>query len=214
MTENNNDAAAAFDPEETSSTQEERREHERRPERSPRRDRDRGRPRSSGGRRPYGDRRRERPAEIELDPRIAELIRETEEKLSASYHPVQVENLNPFERKQFHQHFERRKSLYQTKTYRNEETHVLWIFPIANLKRFVEGKAQEALASGENVALPPMSSYERFLAHHMLKELGTVESSSEGEGEERHILIQPKKIEPPSQFGRSLRKIAKKIKLM
>lgn len=212
MTDNNNDAAAAFDPEETSSTQEERREHDR----PPRRDRPRFQDRRPGGRRPHGDSRREgsRSREEQLDPRIAELIRETEEKLQTSYHPVQLENLNNFERKQFHQYFERRKSLYQTKTYRNEEEHVLWIFPVANLKKFVEGKAQEALANGESVALPPMTSYERFLAHNILKELGTVESSSEGEGEERHILIQPKKIEPPSQFGRSLRKIAKKIKLM
>ena len=143
------------------------------------------------------------------------MIRATEEKLADTYHPVQVENLNPFERKQFHRHFERRKSSYQTKTYRNEDNHVLWIFPVGNLKRFLLGKAQEVNASGESFALPAMSSYERFLAHSILKELGTVESTSAGEGEERHILIQPKKIEPPApSFGRTLRKVAKKIKLM
>lgn len=220
MTDYNADHAASFESEEASSAREESNERPR----PARPDHDRQRPHSRGGR-PSGERRsrdgrprrgfRDREEEIEIDPRIAEMIRETEEKLEETYHPVQIENLNPLERKQFHQHFERRKSRYQTKTYRNEENHVLWIFPLANLKKFVEGKAQEALASGENVTLPPMSNYERFLAHNMLKELGTVESSSEGEGEARHILIQPKKIAPPApSFGRTLRKVAKKIKLM
>ncbi len=224
MTEHNPDNAASFESEGASTPKEESYESTR----PPRRDRDRDRPyarggRSGGERRPYGERRRsyEEP-QAEIDPRIAEMIRETEEKLSATYHPVQVENLNPFERKQFHQHFERRKSLYQTKTYRREEDHVLWVFPVANLKKFLEEKAQEAQTSGASVALPPMSNYERFLAHSLLKEIGTVETASAGEGEERHITIQPKKIEiiqpekmeAPSQFGRGLRKIAKKIKLM
>lgn len=210
MTEQNHDHTAAFGPEGSAASQE---QYQERP-RPPRRFHDRDRSRFGRGRRPSGDRRREQPPVLELDPRIAELIRETEEKLAGTYHPVQIENLNPFERKQFHQHFERRKSFYQTKTYRNGENHVLWIFPVANLKKFVEEQAQEAIANGRSVELPPMSNYERFLAHNILKELGTVDSSSSGEGEDRHILIQPKKIEPPNQFGRSLRKIAKKIKLM
>lgn len=187
------------------------------------REHDRDRPRRGG--RPSGERRsrddrprrgfRPREEEEEIDPRIAEMIRATEEKLDESYRPVQIENLNPFERKQFHRHFERRKSSYQTKTYRNEENHVLWIFPVGNLKRFLTGKAQEVILSGEDLALPPMSSYERFLAHNILKELGTVDSVSEGEGEERHLVLQPKKIEPPApSFGRTMRKVAKKIKLM
>jgi hypothetical protein len=53
-----------------------------------------------------------------------------------------------------------------------------------------------------------MSSYERFLAHEVLKDVESVESISVGEGAERHIQIQPKK------FGRGLKKIIKKIKLM
>lgn len=218
MTEQHDDHTEAFEPEGSASSNEEYRERPRHDRERPRRGGRYSGERRSGERRSRDDRPRrsfrDREEEVEIDPRIAALIRETEEKLADTYHPVQIENLSPFERKQFHRHFERRKSLYQTKTYRDEDNHVLWIFPIANLKKFVEEKAHGALASGENVALPPMSNYERFLAHNMLKELGTVESSSEGEGEARHILIQPKKIEPPNQFGRSLRKIAKKIKLM
>ena len=222
MTEHHDDYTDPFEPEGSAPAQEELQESSRPPRRE--RDRDRDRPRRggqrSGERRSHGDRPRRdfRPREeeeIEVDPRIAEMIRATEEKLDESYRPVQIENLNPLERKQFHRHFERRKSSYQTKTYRNEDNHVLWIFPVGNLKRFLIGKAQEVNASGESFALPAMGSYERFLAHSILKELGTVESTSEGEGEERHILIQPKKIEPPTpSFGRTLRKVAKKIKLM
>ncbi len=240
MTEHHDDYKEAFEPEGSAPATDDYQEQARPPRRERERERDRGRPRHDGPRRFSGDRGRRdfrSREEEEVDPRVAELIRETEGKLEASYRPVQVENLNAFERKQFHRHFERRKSSYQTKTYRNEDNHVLWIFPVGNLKRFLEGKAKEALANGASLALPAMSSYERFLAHNILKELGTVESTSEGEGEERriliqpkelgavestsegegeerHLLIQPKKVEPPSLFGRSLRKVAKKIKLM
>ncbi|MEK7728545.1 MAG: R3H domain-containing nucleic acid-binding protein, partial [candidate division KSB1 bacterium] len=181
MTEHHDDYTEAFEPEGSAPHAEEFQEQAR----PPRRDRDRDRPSGgrSGERRSFSDRGRGgyRPREEEeVDPRIAEMIRETEEKLAATYHPVQVENLNPFERKQFHRHFERRKSSYQTKTYRNEDNHVLWIFPVGNLKRFLEGKAQEAITSGVELALPPMSNYERFLAHYILKDLGTVESTSAG----------------------------------
>jgi hypothetical protein len=53
-----------------------------------------------------------------------------------------------------------------------------------------------------------MSSYERFIVHNVLKEIDSIESSSVGEGAERHVEIQPQK------FGRGLKKIIKKIKLM
>ncbi len=168
-----------------------------------------GRDRREGGGRGYGGRRAPsdfgRPEEV--DARIQELIRATEEKMNTSHEPVALENLAPFERKQIHQHFERRKMMYETKTYRRGEEYVLWIFPVANLKKFAESKAQEALTRGEEIALPSMSNYERFIVHNILKEFGSVETSSAGEGDGRHIVIQPKK------FGRSLRKIVKKIKL-
>ncbi len=159
--------------------------------------------REGGGRGPRGF--REQPPEV--DARIQEMIQAAESKLNASHEPLRLPDLAPFERKQIHQYFERRKMLFETKTYRDGEDQVLWVFPVANLKKFAEGKAQEALERGEEIALPPMSNYERFIVHNLLKEFGSVETLSAGEGESRHIVIRPKK------FGRSLRRIAKKIKL-
>lgn len=175
----------------------------RRPDRGGRGRREGGGPRH-GGRRPHPG-FQEEPQEV--DARIQEMIDAAEARLSASHQPITLENLTPFERKQIHQHFERRKMMYETKTYRRGEDHVLWVFPVANLKKFAESKAKEALDRGEEIALPPMSNYERFIVHNLLKEFGSVETLSAGDGDNRHIVIQPKK------FGRSLRKIAKKIKL-
>ena len=145
----------------------------------------------------------------EDDPRITELIRETEEKLRESIQPLQLPNLNAVERKQIHRHFERRKPAFETKTYRGDgEAQVLWVFPVANLTKWAEEQAKRAVETDTDVALPPMSSYERFLVHNVLKAIDSIEAISEGEGTERHIRIQPKK------FGRGLKKIIKKIKLM
>jgi len=186
--------------------------HERkRFDRGPRRDHDRGDRRGRYDKRPG----RYRPTgqggfeRTEDDPRINELIRETELKLAESTQPVQLANLNAIERKQIHRHFDRLKPAFETKTYRGEgETQVLWVFPIANLKKFAQEKAKEALETDTAVALPPMSSYERFVVHNVLKEIDSIESLSAGEGAERHVEIQPQK------FGRGLKKIIKKIKLM
>jgi hypothetical protein len=186
--------------------------HERRRfDRGPRRGHDRGDRRGRhdqrpGRYRPSGQGRFER---TEDDPRINELIRETEQKLADSTQPVQLRNLNAVERKQIHRYFERQKPAFETKTYRgDDDMQVLWVFPVANLKKFAEARAQQAIATDSEVALPPMSSYERFIVHNVLKEIESIESFSAGEGAERHIQIQPKK------FGRGLKKIIKKIKLM
>jgi hypothetical protein len=145
----------------------------------------------------------------EDEDRINALIHDAEQKLAEAIHPLQLPNLNSFERKQVHQHFERRQPDFETKTYRGDgEVHVLWVFPISNLKKFVQEKANEALATDSEVTLPPMSSYERFVVHNVMKEMEGVEAVSIGEGAERHIEIHPKK------FGRGLKKIMKKIKLM
>ncbi|MDZ7360931.1 MAG: hypothetical protein ONB46_09425 [candidate division KSB1 bacterium] len=186
--------------------------HERkRFDRGPRRghDRDDGRKhhdRRPGRYRPTGKGGFER---TEDDPRITALIRETEQKLAESIQPVQLADLNALERKQIHRYFDRLKPAFETKTYRGEgEAQVLWVFPIANLKKFAQDKAKEALETDAVVALPPMSSYERFIVHNVLKEIDSIEVLSAGEGAERHIEIQPQK------FGRGLKKIIKKIKLM
>jgi len=208
---------------ETPSTTEPQRSEYRQGERPERQRFDRGGPRRGGHGRSddrrggRDDRRpgRYRPSgsggfeRTEDDPRITELIRETEEKLRESIQPAQLPDLNAVERKQIHRHFELRKPAFETKTYRgNGEEQVLWVFPVANLTKWAEEQAKRAVETDTDIALPPMSSYERFLVHNVLKTIDSIESSSEGEGEARHIRIQPKK------FGRGLKKIIKKIKLM
>jgi spoIIIJ-associated protein len=55
----------------------------------------------------------------------------------------------------------------------------------------VVDEAAEAIAAGApSVALEPMSSYERKLVHDLVREHG-LESESEGEGAQRHIVIIP-----------------------
>lgn len=54
--------------------------------------------------------------------------------------------------------------------------------------------AQEAVdkvkESGEDVALPPMSAYERKIVHDVVADLGFA-SESEGEAQARHIVVSP-----------------------
>jgi spoIIIJ-associated protein len=49
--------------------------------------------------------------------------------------------------------------------------------------------AEEALRSGEAVALEPMSSGDRRLVHERLKEYGGVETSSEGDEPNRYVVV-------------------------
>ena len=60
------------------------------------------------------------------------------------------------------------------------------------LVQMAQGLAQKVLATGEQVIMANMSSYERRLCHMALQEIEGIESESEGEGEERHIVIKPK----------------------
>lgn len=138
--------------------------------------------------------------------RVEQLLREAEQTLANSIKAVTFADLSAFERKHVHEFFEHNAE-FETKTYRDGEKYVLWVFPVGNLKKFAEEKANEAVASGSGVALPPMSNYERFIVHDALKDREGVETTSEGEGSERHVLISPVK------FGRRLKRIAKKIKL-
>lgn len=51
-------------------------------------------------------------------------------------------------------------------------------------------KAVERVKAGEErVALPPMSSYERRICHLVVQDLEGISSESEGEGEDRRIVI-------------------------
>jgi spoIIIJ-associated protein len=51
--------------------------------------------------------------------------------------------------------------------------------------------AEEALRSGDRVALEPMSSGDRRLVHERLKEYGGVETSSEGDEPNRYVVVLP-----------------------
>lgn len=52
--------------------------------------------------------------------------------------------------------------------------------------------AQKVLDTGKEVEMANMSSYERRLCHMVLTEIEGITSESEGEGENRHIVIRPK----------------------
>jgi spoIIIJ-associated protein len=58
----------------------------------------------------------------------------------------------------------------------------------AGLAKIVEKAIAKAQDTGDSVALKPMSSYERKLAHDLIAGAGLV-SESEGEGKDRHIVI-------------------------
>lgn len=51
--------------------------------------------------------------------------------------------------------------------------------------------AEKAKATGKEVVMANMSSYERRLCHMALVEIEGITSDSEGEGEDRHIVIKP-----------------------
>ena len=56
------------------------------------------------------------------------------------------------------------------------------------LQRIAEDAVARARESGEDVALEPMSAYERKLVHDAVAALG-LHSESEGEGSRRHIVV-------------------------
>lgn len=53
------------------------------------------------------------------------------------------------------------------------------------------GLAEKVKTTGKEVAMANMSSYERRLCHMALMEIEGITSDSEGEGENRHIVIKP-----------------------
>lgn len=57
-----------------------------------------------------------------------------------------------------------------------------------DLQKIAEDAVAAVKASGEAVALAPMSAYERKIVHDAVADLGLV-SESEGEGAERHIVV-------------------------
>ncbi len=153
------------------------------------------------------DHREDRPRE-EVSEKVLQLIKQAEDDLVDSLAPVSLLNLDTNERRQVHRHFDRSLE-YATKTYKLAENEFdLRVYPVGNLRRLAEKSAAEAIQTGKKVALPPMSSYERFVIHEALKTNESVKSASHGEGAERHVEVEPE------LYGRSLKKMIKKIKLI
>lgn len=48
---------------------------------------------------------------------------------------------------------------------------------------------EQVMKSGESMDLKPMSASDRRVAHHVVSEFGQLESHSEGEGRDRHLVI-------------------------
>lgn len=185
---------------------EEQKQDKPRDDRRPRRSGGRpgGRPGGRSGGRNNGRYRRDRD---ERNPKIDALVKKIREELLGSIEPIVIPELNAFERKLIHRQFDNNPDIV-TKTYRiGDEDYELRVYPVGNLKRYAQQKADEAIETRQKVTLPHMSNYERFVIHDYLKEIDTVKTSSEGEDDDRHIVIEP------AMFGRSLRRMIKRIKL-
>ncbi|MBN1997109.1 hypothetical protein JW935_06120 [candidate division KSB1 bacterium] len=138
--------------------------------------------------------------------KIQNVLDQIKRELKDSILPVSFHDLNSFERKLIHRHFDHNSEIV-TKTYRHDEDYELKVYPVGNLKRYAHEKASEAVEKGERIVLPHMGNYERFIIHDTLKSNEAVKSESYGEGDERHIEIEPE------MFGRGLKKIIRKIRL-
>jgi spoIIIJ-associated protein len=60
------------------------------------------------------------------------------------------------------------------------------------LERMAQDVAQKVKISGQREIFPPMSSFERRIIHLALADYPEVETISEGEGNQRHVIIKPK----------------------
>ena len=139
--------------------------------------------------------------------KIDRILIDIQKKLRDSIEIYSLENLNGYERKRIHSFFDNR-SEYETKSYRENGKIVLKIIPVANLQKFAREKAEEVVRTGEPFKFPPMPSYARYVIHNCLHDFEGVETVSEGEGDSRYLEIKP------VRFGRSLKKIIKKIKII
>jgi len=139
--------------------------------------------------------------------KIDQILIDVQRKLRDSLRPYCVENLNSYERKRIHSFFDNKED-YDTRTYRQEGRFVLKVIPVGNLKRLAKENAEKVLRTGETVVMPYLGNYERFIVHDYLKDFEGIETKSVGEGEERRLEIKQAK------FGRTLKRIIKKIKIL
>ncbi len=61
----------------------------------------------------------------------------------------------------------------------------------SRLEKLATSMAERAIAEKRVMALPTMSSFERRVCHLVLQTISGISSDSEGEGEDRHIVIKP-----------------------
>lgn len=139
--------------------------------------------------------------------KIDQILIDIQRKLRDSFEPYCVENLNSFERKRIHSFFDAKED-FETRTYRQGEQYVLKVIPVGNLKRLAKENTEKVLQTGETVVMPYLGNYERFIIHNFLKDFEGIETKSVGEGPDRRLEIKQAK------FGRSLRRIIKKIKIL
>ncbi len=59
------------------------------------------------------------------------------------------------------------------------------------LENMVKALVEKVLSTGKPVSLATMSSYERRICHMALADVEGIVSESEGEGEDRHVVIKP-----------------------
>lgn len=153
--------------------------------------------------------RREKPGEkpvINMN-KIDRILIDAQRHLRDSLEPYCADDLNSYERKRVHSFFDSKED-YETRTYRHEGRYVLKVIPIGNLKRLARESAEKVQQTGEAIVLPYLGSYERYVIHAFLKDFDGIETKSVGEGANRRLEIRQIK------FGRSLKRIMKKIKLM
>jgi len=63
---------------------------------------------------------------------------------------------------------------------------------IEHLKKVANEAADQVALLGQSKALPPMSSYERRIIHAELATRGDIKTQSQGDGEERSVVVAPK----------------------
>ena len=59
------------------------------------------------------------------------------------------------------------------------------------LREIADEAADQAIESGESVALPPMSASERRVVHEYLRDREDVDTTSEGREPERRLVVEP-----------------------
>jgi len=67
---------------------------------------------------------------------------------------------------------------------------------VERLRALAQRMGEKALQTNQIVSLQPMTPHDRRIVHMAIAEMQGLTSRSEGEGEERHILVVPSALEP------------------